>query len=156
MKNPNLSKVIEMQVDECPSRYQCQQQHRCGRILLFESKAPTDILQNTVTQTKPKPKDSAANNVSRVNKEWSEILFDKQTQDKPNKEEFKKTIMQMLKMEEINTRDDPTDEFIKINRQTFSSVEVQKVLDDLYRNRNKCKPNKLASQPKQEPEWLGQ
>ena len=117
--NPNLSKVTEMEVDECPSKNQCYQKIRCGRKLLFERTQSTNIPQT-------KSRDPVVENVGLKNGVWSETCINEETCNETSKEEVKKTLVQMLKREEGNIRDESTDELIRINRQTYSPVEVQR------------------------------
>ena len=115
-----------MEIDECPNRDQCQEQHRYGRKLMFERDTTTETPQSTATQTKQNTKDLNCKNVTLENERWTEILLDREIHGEPNSEEVKKIIVQMLKREERNPPNDSTDEFIRINRQTYSPVELQK------------------------------
>ena len=71
VENLNLSKVSKMEVDECPNRDEYQQKHRCGPKLVFERESSTNTPQT-------KSRDLAVKNVGLVNKNWPEILFDKE------------------------------------------------------------------------------
>ena len=125
VENPDLSKVYEIEVDECSNREQCQKHNRCGCRLIFEKDTTTDALPNAAAQTNPKPKEFAVKNIGFVNEKLTEILIDIESKDEPSREEIKKTIVQLLKREERNPGADPVDEFIRVNRQTYSPLEVQ-------------------------------
>ena len=84
------------------------------------------MFERTLSANTPQTKlrDPVIENVGLTNEVWSETFLNEKACDKQSKEEVKKTLVKMLKREEGDIRDESTDEFIRINRQTYSSVEV--------------------------------
>ena len=53
-------------------------------------------------------------------------MIEKEAEQEPDIEGIKKTIVQMFKRKERSPQDETTDEFIRINRQTYAPIEVKK------------------------------
>ena len=73
-----------------------------------------------------KPKTKAIKNVGTINNKWTELMIEKEAEQEPDTDEIKKTIVQMFKRKEKSPQDETTDEFIRINRQTYAPIEVKK------------------------------
>ena len=66
-------------------------------------------------------------NVGFVNEKWTEIpVEDEEESDKMDREEIKRAIIQMTKIEEHYPLDNWIDKFIRVNHKTYVPVEVVK------------------------------